>query len=268
MQRPMNIYLKIACTEENIGPFEVDRNDNIESLKADQGRIPHGMQLLLTSEENQLIANTIEEYDICNDETILFVTTGQVQFHVFLIHHERTITLEVELFDTVDTLKSKIKGTYSNKELKGNCTILKTEISHGDTLYLHIPPMQINIMFVPTSENISVKVKETDTIDYMKAKIQSKIRVPIDKQRVHSCILQMEWFGETTFEGNRSLDCEIKNGDTLYCDFEMKGKLIKTIDISPVTSEMVMISAIMLNGKTVNMEVNTSVTMSVILQSS
>ncbi|GKB92910.1 polyubiquitin-like protein isoform X2 [Tanacetum coccineum] len=230
MQRPMNIYLKIACTEEKVGPFEVDRNYTIESLKADQG----------------------------------------LQVHVFLIHHERTITLEVELFDNVDTLKAKIKGTYSNKELKGNCTILKTKIGHGDTLYLNIPPRRINIMFVPTSENISVKVKATDTINYVKAKIQSKIRVPIDKQRVYSCILQMEWFGKMTFEGNRTLlDCEIKNGDTLYYDFEVQGKLIKTIDISPVISEMVMISAIMLNGKTVNMEVNTSVTMSVgILQSS
>ncbi|GKC07852.1 ubiquitin 8 [Tanacetum coccineum] len=236
------------------------------------------MQLLLTSEGNQLIDNTrtFGEYGICNDETIFFVTTSPVQVHVFLIHAERTITLHVEMFDTVDTLKDKIhdmegippinqwlKGTHSNELLKGDHTIFKTKILHGDTLYLHIPPMRINIIFLPTSENISIKVKETDTIDYVKAKIQSKIGVPVDKQRVHSCILQMHLLGATTFDGNRTLnDCEIKNGDTLCCDFEVKGKSIKTMDISPVSSEVVMISAMMLNGRTINMEVNTSVTMS------
>nr|GEY17265.1 hypothetical protein [Tanacetum cinerariifolium]GEY66275.1 hypothetical protein [Tanacetum cinerariifolium] len=146
---------------------------------------------------------------------------------------------------------------------EGDCTIFKTEIRHGDTLYLHISPIRINIIFLSTSENISMKVKETDTIDYVKAKIQLKKGVPIDKQRVHSCILQMHLWGATTFDGNRTLnDCEIKNGDTLCCDFEVKGKSIKTMDISSVSSEMVMISAVMLNGRTVNMEVNTSVTMS------
>ncbi|GKD76271.1 ubiquitin 8 [Tanacetum coccineum] len=85
--------------------------------------------------------------------------------------------------------------------------------------YLHIPPMRINIMFVFTSENIFVKVEE---IDKVKAKIQSKIRVPIDKERVHSCILQMQWIGEI-FEGHHILvDSKIRNDDTLYCDFKVK----------------------------------------------
>ncbi|GKD28074.1 ubiquitin-like isoform X1 [Tanacetum coccineum] len=73
----------------------------------------------------------------------------------------------------------------------------------------------------------------------------------------------MQWFRETIFRGNRTFaDCEIKNGDTLYCDFEVKGKSIKSMDILPVSNEMVKISTMMLNGKTLNMEVNTSVTMS------
>ncbi|GKE10873.1 hypothetical protein Tco_1414424 [Tanacetum coccineum] len=103
--------------------------------------------------------------------SFFLVTTGRVQVHVFFYPRNSSYN-------------------YSNEELKGHCIIFKNETRSGDTLYLRIPPMRINIMFVFTSENISVKVEENDKV---KAKIQSKIRVPIDKEQVDSCILQMQW---------------------------------------------------------------------------
>ncbi|GKA27383.1 polyubiquitin isoform X1 [Tanacetum coccineum] len=169
-------------------------------------------------------------------ETLVHEYKGVMKITIIMTFSgNTTISLEVESSITVGHLKAKIQDEegirldnhsvfFTGKQLEDSLTLADHNIYNNSILDL-IPPMRINIMFVPTSENISVKVKETDTIDYVKAKIQSKIGVPIDKQRV-------------------------------------KGKSIKTMDISPVSSEMMMISPMMLYGKTVNMEVNASVTMS------
>ncbi|GJS94963.1 ubiquitin 8 [Tanacetum coccineum] len=273
----IKIFYKMVYTGDTQSLL-VERSDSIETLKLmiqEKSHIPEDMQRLSTSYRRQLIEKhmSLDDYGISCGDTLLLDIGGPIRVNVFLIHSQRNIHVDVEILDTVDAVKSKIqdmegipaskqwlKGSATDIDLKGDRTLADCEVGNEGTLYLQIAPMRININFYPTNEIICLKVDETETIDNVKAKIHLKIGVSSEKLWVSNVtqILSVE----RSFKGDRTLaECNICNGDTLICDFEMCVSF-KIPYVWILSAGLVQISVTTLTGESIILEVNQSDTIS------
>ena len=203
--------------------LEVKPSDTINNIKAkiQDKEIPLTQELLFAGPE-LMDWLTLADYNIQNKATLYQIRREAINYgmQVFVeTQYGKTITLEVEPFDTVKYVKTKVAKKeeiphyqqqlfFGSEELQDSRSLNSYNVRGKSSLTLNlIEDMQIFIQTL-TRKPFALKVIPSETIENIKEKIQEQLGI-------HSYHQQLRFFGNQ-LENQYSLkEYRIKNQSTL-----------------------------------------------------
>jgi len=190
---PYQIYVRTPTYQGlTLDVKSTDTIHNVKTMIQDKQGIPVDQQKLLSYSDKELEdGRTLASYNIDECHTLELIVKDKI--YVRMNKSDEYLTIDVKPTDTILSVKTKIQAmqgvsvdqqklSYSGcQQLENDHTLSDYKIHEGSVLVLIVCRINVKIQ---KDKTITLDVKPSDTLDSVKAKIQEKEGIPLDRYRL------------------------------------------------------------------------------------